>query len=49
MHSFIWIIDVPILLKDNIGEFVIFIDSVVKSYVPDPKKNPDLFNLVIIY
>ena len=49
MHAFIWIIDVPILVKDTIGEYVVFIDYVVKSYIPDPIKNQDLFNLVIIY
>ena len=35
---FIWITDVPILTKDNIGEYVAFIDSVIKSYVSDPRK-----------
>ena len=49
IHSFIWIIDAPILTKDNIGECVAFIDSIVKSYVPDPIKNPDLFKLVTTY
>ena len=49
IHSFIWIIDAPILTKDNIGEYVAFIDSVVKLYVPDPIKNPDLFQLVTTY
>ena len=48
-HSFIWIIDAPILTKDNIGEYVAFIDSVVKSYVPDPIKDPGLFKLVTTY
>ena len=49
IHSFIWIIDAPILTKDNIVEYVAFIDSVVKSYVPDPIKNPGLFKLVATY
>ena len=35
---FIWITDVPILTKDNIGEYVAFIDSIIKSYVSDPRK-----------
>ena len=34
---------------DNIGEYVAFIDSVVKSYVPDSIKTPDLFKLVTTY
>ena len=42
IHSFIWIIGAPILTNDNIGEYVALIDSVVKSYVPDPITNPDL-------
>ena len=31
IHSFIWIVDAPILTKDNIGEYVAFINSAVKS------------------
>ena len=38
IHSFISIIDAPILTKDDIGEYVAFIDSVVKSYIPDRSK-----------
>ena len=49
IHSFIWIVDAPILTKDNIGEYVAFIDSVVKLYVRDPIKNPDFFKLVTTY
>ena len=49
VHSFVWIIGAPILTKHNIGEYVAFIDSVVKSYVPDLTKNPGLFKLVITY
>ena len=37
------------MTKDNIGEYVAFIDSVVKSCVPDPIKNPDFFKLVTTY
>ena len=35
--------------KDNIGEYVVFIDSAVNSYVPDPIENPDLFKLGTTY
>ena len=49
IHSFIWITDAPILTKDSIGEYIAFIDSAVKSYVPDPITNPDLFKLVTAY
>ena len=49
IHSFLWLIDPPVLTKDNIGECVAFIDSADKSYVPDPIKNPDLFKLVTTY
>ena len=49
VHSFVWIIGAPILTKHNLGEYVAFIDSVVKSYVPDLTKNPGLFKLVITY
>ena len=37
------------MTKDNIGEYVAFIDSVVKSYVPNPINYPDLFKLVTTY
>ena len=33
MRSFLWIIDAPVLTKDNINEYIKFIDSVVKAYV----------------
>ena len=37
------------MTKDNIGVYVAFIDSVVKSYVPDPIENSDLLKLVTTY
>ena len=35
IHSFLWIIDAPILTKDNIYEYMTFIDSIVKAYAPN--------------
>ena len=49
IHSFLWIIDVPILSENNIDEYVHFVDSVVKAFVPDPHENSDLFHLVTTY
>ena len=49
IHSFLWIIDAPILTKDNIYEYMTFIDSIVKAYVPNQSEDPELFNLVTTY
>ena len=49
VHSFLWIIDAPILTKDNIDEYVWFVDSIVKAFVPDPNENIKFFNLVTTY
>ena len=38
-YSFLWIADVPVLSKANIGEYMKFIDSVVKVFLPNPVEN----------
>ena len=47
IHSFLWIIDAPVLSKANIDEYIKFIDSVVKAFMPNPFENSELFHLVI--
>ena len=46
VHSFLWIVNVPILSKDNVVEYTQFIDGIVKAFVPDIHENPELFDLV---
>ena len=44
-----WIVNAPILSKDNVPEYTQFIDGVVKAFVPDIHENPELFDLVATY
>lgn len=49
IHSFLWVLNAPTLTKNDIEEYIRFIDAIVKAYVPDHDANPDLFNLVTTY
>lgn len=49
IHSFLWVIDTPILTKGNISEYVLFIDSIITAFVPKPNEESALFNLIKIY
>ena len=49
IHSFLWIIDAPVLSKANIDEYIKFNDSVVKLFVPNPAEFSELFHLVTTY
>ena len=46
IHSFLWVLNAPILTKDNIDEYVRFVDVIIKAYVPDVEENSELHNLV---
>ena len=46
VHSFLWIVNAPILSKDNVVEYTQFIDGIVKAFVPDIHENRELFDLV---
>ena len=46
IHSFLWIIDAPVLTKETKDEYIHFIDQVIKASLPDIADNPELFNLV---
>ena len=41
-----WVLDAPILAKDNVDEYRQFIDSILKAFVSDKNENPELFHLV---
>ena len=38
IYSFLWILYVPIFIKDNIKECITFVDGIVKANVSDIKK-----------
>ena len=49
MHSFLWVLDALILSKENIQEYILFVDSIVKATLPNVKVDPSLFGLVTTY
>ena len=49
IHSFLWVLNAPVLTKDNIDEYIRFVDAVVSAYVPDPNDNHELYMLVTTY
>ena len=40
IHSFLWILDAPVLRKNNVDEYVRFADSIKKAFVPDEVTGP---------
>ena len=46
IHSFIWVIDAPKLTKDTKDEYVLFVDKMIKAYIPDPLQNQKLHKMV---
>ena len=46
---FLWILNTPILSKDNFVQYTQFIDGVAKAIAPDMHENPQLFDLVTSY
>ena len=49
VHSFLWVIDAPILTADNVKEYRQFVDSIIKSFVPNVNEDQELFHLVTTY
>ena len=49
IQSFLWTLDAPVLRKNNIDEYVRFVDSIVKAIVPNEVKDPEIFQLVTTY
>ena len=41
---FYWVLDAPILSKDKIDEYILFVDSIVKATLPNFKVYPSLFD-----
>ena len=46
IHSFLWIINAPVLTKDTKDEFAIVIDQIIKVELPHPTQQPDLYKFV---
>ena len=49
VHSFMWILSSPILTKSNIEEYTSWVDNNISTDLPDPRSEPDLFELVKTY
>ena len=49
IHSFLWILNAPVLSKDTIDHYKEWVESNISARIPDPSKNPKLFELVKMY
>ena len=49
IHSFLWVLNAPVLTNDNIDEYISFVDAVVRAYVPDICENAKLYELLTTY
>ena len=49
IHSLLWVLNAPILTKDNIDEYIRFVDAIIRAYVPNMDENPELHKLVTTY
>ncbi|XP_066915086.1 uncharacterized protein [Clytia hemisphaerica] len=49
IHSFLWILNAPILSTETKTEYIEFIDKIIKVHLPSQEEDPDLFKLVKTY
>ena len=49
IHSFLWILNAPIMTKDNTDEYVTFVDTIVRAFIPAIEENTELHKLVTTY
>ena len=49
VHSFLWVYDTPVLNAENILEYILFVDSIIKASLPDIETSSDLSDLVVTY
>ena len=49
VHSFIWIVNAPTLTKSNIENYRKWLDSIIRTDLPDPHLEPELYQLVKTY
>ena len=49
IHSFLWVIDAPILTKETKNEYLNYIDHIIKVELPDKDSDPELYEMVRTY
>ncbi|XP_057316777.1 uncharacterized protein LOC130657796 [Hydractinia symbiolongicarpus] len=49
IHSFLWVLNAPVLTENNIDKYIQFVDAIIKAYVPDREHERELFDLVTTY
>ena len=49
IHSFSWILNASVLSKDNINEYISFVDNIVITALPGIDNETELFELVTTY
>ena len=49
IHSFLWVDNAPVLRNDTKEDYIAFVDQIVKCYLPDKSKEPELYDLVKTY
>ena len=49
IHSFLRILNAPVPSKDIIEHYKEWVDSIISARLPNPTKNPKLFELVKMY
>ena len=47
IHSILWVLNAAVLTEDNIDEYVRFVNTFIKAYVPDINQNHEIHKLVI--
>ena len=49
IHSFLWVVNAPVLRKDTKDIYIQFINQIVKADIPDEREKPELHKLVKTY
>ena len=49
IHSFLWIVNVPTLTKDNKEEYIGFVANITHVTLPHETEQPELYKLVTTY
>ena len=49
IQSFIWIVNAPKLSSENIDEYTVWLDGLIKADLPNPETDNSLFELVKTY
>lgn len=49
IHCFLWILNLPSLCVDNIGDYISFVDSAIQAFLPDVSIDKELHDLVEKY